>query len=114
MTPRGFSKGATTPEDHLDPIGQYLQSHPFALAIVVAYTDMRGDSGQDLKLSEARAYVLRKYIVDHFKLQDTLIRTKGLGKQESVGTRPEDDMEVLVYATPPATPGRPAADQLPQ
>jgi len=91
--------------ERIRPIGQYLQDHPFNLAIVVAYTDMKGDSAQDLKLSEARAYVVRKYLVDNFGLLDTQIKTKGLGKQEPVGTKPEDGVEVLVYQNSAPTMG---------
>jgi phospholipid/cholesterol/gamma-HCH transport system substrate-binding protein len=101
-------------EKRLNPIGRYLQDHPFRLAIVVAYTDMKGDSGQDLKLSEAQAYVVRRYIVDNFRLQDTRIKTIGLGKQEAVGTKPENGVEVLVYNELPEMTGQPEEYQLPK
>ncbi len=65
---------------------------------------MKRGSRQDLKLSEARAYEVRKYIVDNYNLDDTRIKTKGLGKQEVSGARPEDAVEVLVYLSVPEKP----------
>jgi outer membrane protein OmpA-like peptidoglycan-associated protein len=74
-------------EKHLNDAGDYLQSNQFGLAVIAAYTDMKGDSGKDQLLTEARAIVIRDYFVRrHFKLQDTRIKTIGLGKIRQ-GTR---------------------------
>jgi phospholipid/cholesterol/gamma-HCH transport system substrate-binding protein len=79
----------------LDEAGQYLQQNPFGLAVVAGYADMKGGTGQDRELTEARAAVVRDYLVQHFKLDDTRIKTIGLGK--SSGAPDGGDVEVLVY-----------------
>jgi len=38
-----------------------LQSNPFGLAVVVAYTDMKGDTEKDRLLTEARSMVARDW-----------------------------------------------------
>src|SRR6266536_868428 len=54
----------------LSDAGNYLQSNPFSLAVVAAYTDMKGDTEKDRLLTEARSMVARDYLVKNFKLQD--------------------------------------------
>ena len=79
----------------LDDAGTYLQNNQFGLAVIAAYTDMKGDSSKDRLLTEARAMVARDYLVKHFKLQDTRIKTIGLGKSEKA---PEGgSVEVLIF-----------------
>src|SRR6266566_4965248 len=58
----------------LNDAGNYLQSNPFGVAVVVAYTDMKGDTEKDRLLTEARSMVARDYLVKNFKLQDTKIK----------------------------------------
>jgi len=79
----------------LDETGAYLQSNPFRLAVVAAYTDMKGDSAKDKELTEARAMVVRDYLVQHFKLDDTRLKTIGMGKSASAG---QSGVEIMVYA----------------
>jgi outer membrane protein OmpA-like peptidoglycan-associated protein len=56
---------------------------------------MKGDSQQDRLLTEARAMVVRDYLVKNFKLEDTRIKTIGLGKSEKA---PDGgSVEVLIY-----------------
>ena len=56
---------------------------------------MKGDSQTDHLLTEARAMVVRDYLVKNFKLQDTKIKTIGLGKSDKA---PEGGtVEVLIY-----------------
>lgn len=79
----------------LDEAGKYLQENPFGLAVVAAYTDMKGDTEKDRVLTQARAMVARSYLVRNFKLDDTRIKTIGLGKSGEIaeGSR----VEILVY-----------------
>jgi phospholipid/cholesterol/gamma-HCH transport system substrate-binding protein len=79
----------------LNPAGQFLEEHKFRLAVVVASSGMKGDSDQDRALSEARGYVVRKYLVDNFKLDDMRLQTFGLGKQ--AGDKAEGGVEIRVY-----------------
>ena len=79
----------------LNDAGNYLQSNPFGLAVVAAYTDMKGDTEKDRLLSEARSMVARDYLGKNFKLQDTKIKTIGLGKSDKA---PDGgSIEILIY-----------------
>jgi phospholipid/cholesterol/gamma-HCH transport system substrate-binding protein len=82
-------------EKTLNDTGSFLQSNQFGLAVIAAYTDMKGDSQTNHLLTEARAMVVRDYLVKNFKLEDTRIKTIGLGKSDKA---PEGGIiEVLVY-----------------
>src|SRR5207302_5094650 len=50
----------------LNEVGDFLQSNRFGEAVIAAYTDMKGDSRQDHLLTEARAMVVRDYLVKNF------------------------------------------------
>jgi energy-coupling factor transporter ATP-binding protein EcfA2 len=77
-----------------------MQKNRFGLVVVAAYTDMKGDTQQARLLSEARAMVVRDYLVKNFKLDDTRIKTIGLGKSDKVADG--GSVEILVY--PEGTP----------
>jgi phospholipid/cholesterol/gamma-HCH transport system substrate-binding protein len=77
----------------LNEAGSFLQANPFGLAVVAGYAD-KGDSAQEKIVTEARAMVVRDYLVKNFKMDDTRVKTIGLGKSndgEGTGVR------VLVY-----------------
>jgi phospholipid/cholesterol/gamma-HCH transport system substrate-binding protein len=77
----------------LNEAGAFLQANPFGLVVVAAYAD-KGDSAQEQILTEARAMVVRDYLVKNFKMDDTRVKTIGLGKSsdaEGAG------VTVLVY-----------------
>jgi len=82
-------------EKSLNDSGDFLQNNHFGVAVIAAYTDMKGDSHTDHLLTEARAMVVRDYLVKNFKLQDTRMKTIGLGKSDKV---PDGgSLEVLIY-----------------
>lgn len=64
---------------------------------------MKGDTGKDSQLALARAAVARGYLVKNFRLNDTHIKTIGLGKNPD--TPDNGSVEVMVY--PPAAPRQP-------
>jgi OmpA family protein len=82
-------------EKTLNDAGNYLQNNPFGLAVVAAYTDMKGDTEKDRLLTEARAMVVRDYLVRNFKLEDTRIKTIGLGKSGKAAEG--GNVDVLIY-----------------
>jgi outer membrane protein OmpA-like peptidoglycan-associated protein len=82
----------------LGEAGKYLEQNRFGLAVVAAYTGMKGDTDKDVPLTEARALAVREYLVKNFRLDDTRIKTLGFGKSQKTGDAGEVD--VLVY--PPA------------
>ena len=61
--------------------GEFLASSQFGFAVVVASTGMEGDTQKDLVLTEARAMVIREYLVENFGFDDSQLKTLGLGKQ---------------------------------
>jgi len=84
-------KGAKT----LNEVGNYLQNNSFGLAIIVAYSDMKGDTEKDRLLTEARSMIARDYLVKNFKLEDTRVKTIGMGKSNKVSDG--GSVEVLIY-----------------
>ncbi len=77
----------------LNEAGTFLQANPFGLAVVAGYAD-KGDSAQEKIVTEARAMVVRDYLVKNFKMDDTRVKTIGLGKSnDGEGT----GVAVLVY-----------------
>jgi phospholipid/cholesterol/gamma-HCH transport system substrate-binding protein len=87
-------------EKNLDAAGQFLQSQKFGLAVIAVTTGTKGDSDKELVLSEARSFVVRKYLVDSFSLDDTRVKTLGLGK--TADSKPEGSVEILIYPSAPA------------
>ena len=57
---------------------------------------MKGDSERDRTLNEARTMVVRNYLVQNFRLDDTRIRTLGLGKTEQLGENGK--VQIVVYS----------------
>jgi len=82
----------------LNDAGTFLQSNPFGLAVIAGYAD-KGDSTQEKIVTEARAMVVRDYLVRNFKMDDSRVKTIGLGKSpdtEGAG------VAVLIYPAPAA------------
>lgn len=91
----------------LNEAGTFLQANPFGLAVVAGYSD-KGDSAQEKIVTEARAMVVRDYLVKNFKMDDTRVRIIGLGKSPDLGGT---GVEILVYpegtgVTQNSKPGR--------
>lgn len=108
---KGKNTAAVKNGKALDEAGAYLKSHPSALVVVSAASGIEGDTDTERKLTEARAYSTREWLVNHFPLNDTRIKTIGLGKTRDVP--PGGEVSILVYgngvAPPPAAIG--AADR---
>ena len=78
--------------------GQYLADTEFGVAVVAVSARETGDTQKNLVLTQARAMVVRAYLVDNFSFDDTQLKTLGLGK----GKTPSQDsgwgtVEVIVY-----------------
>ena len=61
--------------------GEYLANNQFGFAVIVASAGMEGDSQKELVLTEARAMVIREYLVENFGFDDSQLKTLGMGKQ---------------------------------
>jgi outer membrane protein OmpA-like peptidoglycan-associated protein len=56
---------------------------------------MKGDSEETLRLTQAQAMVVRDYLAENFRVDDTRIRTQGLGKTNRITEG--NQIEILVY-----------------
>jgi outer membrane protein OmpA-like peptidoglycan-associated protein len=82
-------------EHALNKAGEFLENNSFGLAVVSASTDMKGDTDKDRVLTEARAMVIRGYLVDNFKFDDNLLKTIGMGKSAEV--KEGSAIDILIY-----------------
>jgi phospholipid/cholesterol/gamma-HCH transport system substrate-binding protein len=65
----------------LNASGEFLAQNQFGFAVVVVSAGMEGDTKKELVLTEARAMVVREYLVENFGFDDSQLKTLGLGKQ---------------------------------
>ena len=83
--------------------GEFLANKQFGVAVVVVSAGTAGDAQKDLALTEARAMVVREYLVDSFSFDDGQLKTLGVGKE--TGTSSEGNwgtVRIIIY--PPGTP----------
>jgi phospholipid/cholesterol/gamma-HCH transport system substrate-binding protein len=82
--------------------GQFLSDNEFGVAVVVVSTSMTGDAQKDLVLTEARASVVRNYLVENFGFDDVQLKTLGLGKKTGADSSSGwGAVEIVVF--PPGT-----------
>jgi phospholipid/cholesterol/gamma-HCH transport system substrate-binding protein len=70
-------------EKLLNDAGHFLEAKPFGTAVVEVSGGMKGDADDVRQLTEARALVIRDYLVKNFKMDDTRLKTMGTGKSPS-------------------------------
>jgi outer membrane protein OmpA-like peptidoglycan-associated protein len=78
--------------------GEYLAQNQFGYAVVVVSAGSEGDTQKDLVLTEARAMVVREYLVENFGFDDSQLKTLGLGKQ--TGSSQDADwgsIQILIF-----------------
>jgi phospholipid/cholesterol/gamma-HCH transport system substrate-binding protein len=95
----------------LNEAGDFLAKNQYAFAVVVASTGMEGDTQKNLVLTQARAMVVREYLVENFGFDDSQLRTLGMGKQ--AGSNADADggsIQILIF---PAGTEVPAGKQAP-
>jgi phospholipid/cholesterol/gamma-HCH transport system substrate-binding protein len=90
--------------------GQFLADTEFAVAVVVVSTGSAGDTQKDLILTQARAMVVRDYLVGNFSFDDAQLKTLGLGK----GKGPASDsdwgtVEIIIYPADAEAPKQTSA-----
>jgi phospholipid/cholesterol/gamma-HCH transport system substrate-binding protein len=84
----------------LSASGEFLEDNDFGFAVVVVSTGMEGDAQKDLLLTQARAMVVRKFLVENFGFDDSHLKTMGMGKQK--GADLDDDwgsIQILIFPT---------------
>ena len=70
----------------LNASGEFLANNQFGFAVVIASTGMEGDTQKDLVLTQARAMVVREYLVENFGFDDSQLKTLGLGKESDASS----------------------------
>ncbi len=88
-----------TSQKALEEAGTFLAQNQFGLAVVVVSAGMEGDTQKDLELTQARAMVIREYMVDNFGFDDIKLKTLGLGKQPSSNPNAgSGSIQILIFA----------------
>jgi phospholipid/cholesterol/gamma-HCH transport system substrate-binding protein len=94
----------------LKAAGEYLAQNPFGFAVVVVSAGLEGDTQKDQVLTEARAMVIREYLVENFGFDDSQLKTIGMGKQAGAKADAEwGSIQILLYPAGVAIP--PAVDE---
>ena len=89
----------------LSAAGEFLAQNQFGFAVVVVSTGMEGDTPKELTLTEARAMVVREYLVDNFGFDDSKLRTLGMGKQAGANLDADwGSIQVLIFPAGTAIP----------
>jgi hypothetical protein len=79
----------------LNEVGQFLQGRKYGQVVISAAAGQKGDSDKERVATQAQAMVIRNYLVQNFRLDDTRIKTMGLGKTDEGGD--SGKIEILVY-----------------
>jgi phospholipid/cholesterol/gamma-HCH transport system substrate-binding protein len=80
--------------------GEFLRDNQFGFAVVVVSAGMAGDTQKDLVLTEARAMVVREYLVENYGFDDSQLKTFGAGKQTDAGSDGAwGTVRILIYPT---------------
>jgi outer membrane protein OmpA-like peptidoglycan-associated protein len=81
-------------EKAFDEAGKFLEDNKFRLVVVAASAEL-GDTDKDRVLTQARAKVVRDYLVEHFKFDDKKVKTIGLGKSAKADATGK--VEIRIY-----------------
>jgi len=78
--------------------GEFLANNQFGFAVVVVSAGMEGDTQKDLVLTQARAMVVREYLVENFGFDDSQLKTLGVGKQTDANSGAGwGTVQILIY-----------------
>jgi phospholipid/cholesterol/gamma-HCH transport system substrate-binding protein len=82
----------------LNAAGAFLAGNRFGIAVVAASAGAEGDTQKDLVLTQARAMVVRQYLVENFGFDDSQLKTLGMGKQTDANTDADwGSIKILIY-----------------
>jgi phospholipid/cholesterol/gamma-HCH transport system substrate-binding protein len=90
--------------------GQFLADTEFGVAVVVVTAGTMGNAQKDLVLTQARAMVVRDYLVGNFSFDDAQLQTLGLGKGKLLN--PDSawgTVEIIVYPADAEAPAQTSA-----
>jgi phospholipid/cholesterol/gamma-HCH transport system substrate-binding protein len=96
----GRASAKMTDQKTLKAAGDFLAQTQFGLAVIEVSTGMDGDTQKDLVLTEARAMVIREYLVENFGFDDSQLKTLGMGKQTGANLEADwGSIQILIYPT---------------
>jgi len=85
--------------------GEFLAANPFGFAVIVVSSGMEGDTQKELVLSQARAVVVRGYLIENFGFDDSNLKTLGMGKQKDVNLDADwGSIQILIFSAGTAMP----------
>ena len=85
-------------QNSLRAAGQFLAANEFGVAVVVVYAGMTGEAQKDRLLTQARAGVIRAYLVENFGFDDMRLKTLGGGKKvDASADSTWGAVEIIVY-----------------
>jgi len=96
-------------EKVLNQIGARLERMPYDLIAVAAYSGVRGETAENLVLTQARAMVVRQHLAEHFKIDDQRIKTIGMGEDTANPDQPAARVAIIVYPPQQAPEGKKTA-----
>ena len=88
----------------LKVVGDYLAQTQFGVAVIEVSTGMDGDTQKDLVLTQARAMLIREYLVENFGFDDSQLKTLGMGKQPGANAGEWGSIQILVFPAGTAIP----------
>jgi len=100
-------------EKPLNQIGARLERTPYELIVVAAYSGVRGETEENLVLTQARAMVVRQHLAEHFKIDDQRIKTIGMGEDPATPDKQAARIAIVVYPPKPATEEKPTQPKNP-
>ena len=96
----------------LNAAGRFLAGNDFGVAVIEVSAGKIGSSESDLTLAQARAMVVRDYIVQHFGFDDTKLKTLSLGKQTGETSKADwGEIKILIYPAGTPIPADKSPDQ---
>jgi phospholipid/cholesterol/gamma-HCH transport system substrate-binding protein len=79
--------------------GEFLANNQFGFAVIVVSAGKEGDANKEMQLTEARAMVVREYLVDNFGFDDSRLKTLGMGKQPETNSDGDwGTVQIFIYA----------------
>jgi len=87
----------------LNQAGSFLEENKFGTVVVTTRGGMKGDTDKVREITDAQAMAVREYLVQNFRVDDTRIKTIGMGKAEEPGDAYELDIFVYPDGTAPVT-----------
>jgi phospholipid/cholesterol/gamma-HCH transport system substrate-binding protein len=78
--------------------GEFLADNQFGFAVVVVSSGMEGDTQKNLTLTQARAVVVREYLIENFGFDDSNLKTLGMGKQKGANLDADwGSIQILIF-----------------